>query len=516
MVNMNERNRIPLTVGVTGHIGLREQDRDILYRGVKSELAQLREKYPHTPVKLLCSLAAGADLLCADAAEELDIPLTAVLPLAVDNYRRDFGEADLAKLNHHLERAEAVFTAPAAEAELAEPNRDFLYRQAGIYIAEHSHVLLALWDGQPDESGCGTAAAVRFALEGDWQPVREMPVRSAENILVIHILTPRQEGSEGSAGEIRHLGNRQAWDTMIARTDEFNALAADCTGHNAYDAADALSLGFARKYRRALYGLALAGTVLTLAYLLYDEVALNWMILVCGAALVFASRLLRLTRKTACHRRFIEYRELAEALRVQRYLREAGSSLEVQRLMTWTQRQETPWILCALCAVNTAPPPEKKTDVLIHWVDSQREYHRKAGGHTGAQQKKKEQILGAAMRISALVYLAALVYELIFGGMLFSPLIRLNDPETGRIVIKIVLGTLSAATLFMAGYYGKMSLERVTADHEKMEKFYAKAADRLARCGQNEQILETLVREELTENGNWSSYQRDNAPEMNV
>ena len=513
---MTGTNRIPLTVGVTGHIDLRERDRDILFRAVKSELSQLRERYPHTPVKLLCSLAAGADLLCADAAEELGIPVTAVLPMPADDYRRDFGEADLAKLNHHLERAEAVFIAPAAEAKPAEPTRDFRYRQAGIWIAEHSHALLALWDGQPDESGCGTAAAVRFALEGDWQPVREMPVRSAENSLVIHIRTPRPESGEETAGEVRRLGDEPAWETMMARTEEFNTLAEDSGGQDAYDAADALSLLFARQYRRALYGLALAGTALTLAFLLYDEASLKWMILLCGAALVFASRLLRLTRKTACHRRFIEYRELAEALRVQKYLREAGSALEVQRLMTWTQRQETPWILCALCAVNAAPPPEKTADVVTRWVDGQREYHQSAGGKTAAQRKKKERILGVAMRISALVYLVTLAYELVFGGMLFAPLIRLSNPETGRTVIKIVLGTLSAATLFMAGYYGKMSLERVTADHEKMEKFYEKAADRLARCGQNEQILEVLVREELTENGNWSSYQRDNAPEMNV
>lgn len=513
---MNDKNRIPLTVGITGHIDLRERDRDSLYRAVKGELARLRDRYPHTPLRMLCSLAAGADLLCADAAEELGIPLTAVLPLAVEDYRQDFREADLAKLNRHLDRAETVFTAPAAEAEPAEPTRDFHYRQAGIYIAEHSHVLLALWDGQADESGCGTAAAVRFALEGDWQPVREMPVRSAENSLVVHIRTPRTEESEETAGEVRRLGNEQAWETMMARTEEFNTMAADCAGPDAYDAADALSLGFARKYRRALYGLALAGTVLTLAFLLYDEAELTWMILVCGAALVFAARLLRLTRKTACHRRFIEYRELAETLRVQRYLRDAGSRLEVQRLMTWTQRQETPWILCAMCAANAVPPPAEKEDVLTRWVEGQREYHRNAGGRTAAQQKKKERILGIAMRISALVYLSTLAYELLFGGMLFAPLIPLTNPETGRTVIKIVLGTLSAATLFMAGYYGKMSLERVTSDHEKMEQFYEKAADRLARCGQNEQILEVLVREELTENGNWSSYQRDNAPEMNV
>ena len=61
-----------------------------------------------------------------------------------------------------------------------------------------------------------------------------------------------------------------------------------------------------------------------------------------------------------------------------------------------------------------------------------------------------------------------------------------------------------------------MSLSRVTGDHEKMVAFYEKAAGRIARCGVNEQMLETLAREELTENGNWSSYQRDNAPELNI
>ena len=149
-------------------------------------------------------------------------------------------------------------------------------------------------------------------------------------------------------------------------------------------------------------------------------------------------------------------------------------------------------------------------------MERQHEYHRNAGNRTKAQRQKKEQILKTALGTSAAIYLITLVYELIFGGMLFPPLIRLPDPETGRILIKIMLGTISAGTLFMAGYYGKMSLDRVTEDHEKMERFYQKTADRLVRCGQNEKILEMLAREELTENGNWSSYQRDNAPEMNV
>ena len=530
-----ELNRIPLTVGVTGHIDLREQDRESLYRAVKQELNSLRERYPHTPLQMINSMAAGGDLLCAEAAEELGIPVKAVLPMPPEEYQEDFDEASLIKLQHQLHCAENVFAAPAAETEPTEISRDFLYRQAGIFIAEHCHVLLALWDGRDNGKSCGTAATIRFAMEGDWEPEQEMPARSAENCLVIHIRTPRGNDSDGKAGEVRRLGNEKAWDALMAKTEEFNRLAekvlpaenlllpekdgqdetAARTGQ-IYQAADALSMTFARKYRRSLAGLALAGTMLTLAFLMYDVAAITPMILVCGAALVFAAQLLRRTKRTACHRRFIEYRVLAETLRVQLFLRYAGSRLEVQRLMPLTQRYETPWILCALCAVNSVPPSGEKEDILACWVKRQREYHRNAGRKTKAQRQKKEQTLKTALGISALIYLVTLVYELVVGGMLFTPLIRLSNPETGRILIKIILGTISAGTLFMAGYYGKMSLDRVTEDHEKMERFYQKTADRLARCGQNEKILEMLAREELTENGNWSSYQRDNAPEMNV
>ena len=49
-----------------------------------------------------------------------------------------------------------------------------------------------------------------------------------------------------------------------------------------------------------------------------------------------------------------------------------------------------------------------------------------------------------------------------------------------------------------------------------MVRFYEKAEAQLKLRGQEENLLEALAREELTENGNWSSYQRDNAPELNL
>ena len=274
---MNETGKIPLTVGVTGHIDLREQDYECLARMVKNELGRLQERYPHTPVRMINSLAAGGDLLCAEAGEELGIPVTAVLPMEPEAYQQDFDEASLAKLHHQLDRAETVFIAAAAEAEPGEPSRDYQYRQAGIYIAEHCHVLLALWDGEENESGCGTASAIRFALEGDWKPERGIPVRSAENCLVIHIGAPRASDIAKNAGEIRRLGNEQAWRNLMERTEEFNRLIENAEPDGTsllpeksekddpsermeriYQAADALSMTFAHQYRRSLAGLALA------------------------------------------------------------------------------------------------------------------------------------------------------------------------------------------------------------------------------------------------------------------
>ena len=62
-------DRIPLTVGVTGHRAIRPEDEPALAAGVKRELSELKRKYPHSPLVMLNSLAEGADQLCAQAAQ---------------------------------------------------------------------------------------------------------------------------------------------------------------------------------------------------------------------------------------------------------------------------------------------------------------------------------------------------------------------------------------------------------------------------------------------------------------
>ena len=70
-------SKIPLTIGVTGHLNPRAEDLGILRDAVRQELAKILNRCPHTPVILLCSLAGGADLLCAETAEEPSVEETA-------------------------------------------------------------------------------------------------------------------------------------------------------------------------------------------------------------------------------------------------------------------------------------------------------------------------------------------------------------------------------------------------------------------------------------------------------
>lgn len=534
---MINKQTIPLLIGVTGHRNIRGQDEAALRAAVKDELNRLRALCPDTPLVMLCSLAEGGDLLCADAAEELGIPLIAALPRPRDDYALDFSEEARLRFDHHCARAGELFAAPFTEP-LPEggQTRSYQFRQAGIYVASHCHVLLALWDGGPGtKAACGTAETVDFALNGSFASAGGVTPRSGSNEAVIHIFTPRGERSGEAAGTVHILGNWEAVSDIIRKTDDFNRNAAALTleagsrlpigddidprlekMETISRAAGKLSRQFARRYRRVLALLAAASALLTFAFLMYDEVQAIWMILVCGVMLLAAWGCRQYAVHSDCHRRYIEYRVLAECLRVQSYLRYAGSRLQAADLLSWTQQEETAWVMDALCALTVGEPPGKPRDIRACWAESQREYHAKASGSAGQKLSASDRTVGYALILCVGLYLLGVGYELLCGGLIFRPAVSVGDVELWRTVLKILLGTISAVTLFVANYYGRLSLPRTLSDHQKMERFYGKMSEQLEKRGQTEELLTVLAREELIENGNWCSYQRDNKPDISV
>lgn len=528
-----QADRIPLTVGVTGHRAIRPEDVPALTVGVKKTLTELRQRYPHCPLVMLNDLSEGACQLCAQVALSLGIPLIVALPMDRAEFEKDFEGPALKSFHSLYEQAAEQFVVPAAEAVPVAPDRSFFYRQQGIYVATHCHVLLALWDGGPGTSArCGTSEAVDFALHRSYHPVLSAPLFSAT--AVFHLFTPRGARTDTPAGALHTMGEDQTWRTLMDRTEEFNALPDRQTEasypllhaeraedplldalEGIYQRADRLSLRFARMYRRILALLALLSTLITASFLLYDEANLHWLILVCGLALLFAFFLQRYARRLSCHRRYLEYRVLAESLRAQAYLRYGGIRREAISLLPWTQQERTPWIAMAMTVLGVGPAPKQCHDVRACWAGDQLAYHQRARKKAQLKLRGSDRVVGVALLVSIALYLLALLFELLFGGLL-SRLPALSDAESYRTLLKLVLGSISAATLFISNYYGKLSLSRGVEDHEKMAAFYGRILERLDACGQDEGLLVLLAREELIENGNWCSYQQDNAPDLSL
>lgn len=526
--------KIPFLIGVTGHRVIRDCDTNTLYLTVKSILKGLIERCPNTPIQMMNSLAEGSDLLCADAAVSLGIPLIVVLPTEPNEYSAHFSECDRERFYSHLNRAESVLISPETEEPTPSiSEQDYHFRQAGIYISTHSHLLIALWDGDmTQKDGCGSAAAVNFMLNGSYNPKEGVPNRPAKASMVYHVLTPRSD--TGEAGKLQKLGDYESFSEILTRTDEFNRLSESQKKQgyslfeqvevpprvhaldSLYSSSDQLSIRYAKRYRLVLALMALFGTLLTLSFLLYDEAELHWMILATGAALLLMVISHRYAVRSACHRRYLEYRVLAESLRVQAFLKYAGSELDVPSLMPLIQQEETTWIvsaLSALSAVRIDPVPHSIKDL---WIVSQRDYHAKAIQKSSLKRAGSDRIVSVALILSASIYVTALILELTLFGTFFPSLAHLNSPDLCRTVIKIILGGLSAGTLFIANYYGKQSLVRVETDHIKMQHFFDQMLSLIDRQGQNDKILKHLAREELNENGNWYSYQSNNTPDIDL
>lgn len=104
----------------------------------------------------ICSLAAGADQIFAEAVLAGGHKLEAIIPSA--GYRTTFDDPD------DLDRYDRLLAACSAVTELPHPTPDEdAFFAAGRTVADRSDRLIAVWDGQPAAGRGGTADVVAYA-----------------------------------------------------------------------------------------------------------------------------------------------------------------------------------------------------------------------------------------------------------------------------------------------------------------------------------------------------------------
>jgi hypothetical protein len=146
-----------VTLGVTGHRFLAEMEK--INAGMEQAVACILAAYPGYKFRVLSSLAEGADRLLAKRL--LLLPgahLWVPLPLPEQEYLKDFASpTSQREFNDLLSKAGRVISMPPSK------EREQGYLAAGMYVLDHSDVLLAVWDGQSAQGVAGTAGIVAQA-----------------------------------------------------------------------------------------------------------------------------------------------------------------------------------------------------------------------------------------------------------------------------------------------------------------------------------------------------------------
>lgn len=364
---------IPLVVGVTGHRDLVEVELPVLRARIAELFDYLGTQFPGVPLKAISSLAEGADRLFAVMALERDIPLVAILPMPADDYEQDF-ETDDARQGFRrlLAQAEVIELAPPAGhgPSSTQSGREARYAAAGMFIASHCQVLVALWDGKPPEQRGGTADIVAYRVTGYLAGVEAAEIRPEdlladnENDLVYHIACSRDRAdgrpvADRIAGEVGWLTD----DPDEPRTSDLpghyrkifrhiEIFDLECLQHaeaihregrsllenrpfppavqhvdELFCMADWLANLYQKRVSRSLKTTYTVGFLMGSAFVLYSDLypaqPVLWaFLLLFGVGLYLHHR----AEKGAWHRRYLDYRALAEGLRVQVYWSMAGLS----------------------------------------------------------------------------------------------------------------------------------------------------------------------------------------------
>jgi hypothetical protein len=409
--DLAQQGKVPLVIGVTGHRHLNRADYPLYRQRISELLTYLRARYPATPLRMVSALAEGADRVAAEVGLQQGCELLVCLPMEVADYEHDFPDS-IEEFRGLLARVPPanVFVLHPHNHEGVRPignARDTRYREAGLFVSGRCHILLALWDGVRNDSVAGTAEVVRFKLEGR--------VRSDAHALdfdydgpVYWIHAPRS-GSRAAADiparwVYSEEANAELLRTVCQRIDRFNSESMHVHGTPAAVAsADSLipNLGerpaadremaatfacadvLARHYQKLTHGVLRLVLGLAVALALTFEVYAEIMSvrLLPGIYLLIFSTIVALylwQRKRDTQGRYLDYRALAEGLRVQFYWRLAGLHDNASTSYLRKQLDELRWIREALRGTNVLPPPtQPRSDlVLAHWVHGQAEYFR--------------------------------------------------------------------------------------------------------------------------------------------
>jgi hypothetical protein len=537
-----------LVVGVTSHRDLDPAQVPELTRQVRTAITDLRNEFPELLLIVLSPLAEGGDRLVAEVGLELGARLIVPLPLPVELYVEDFATAQSREqFDRLLRQAEVVALPlpPDGVDSLRQPGppRDHQYLLAGLYVASHCHVLVALWDGANDGGLGGTAQIVRYYLGGPQPGAR----RASDNLrqmlagdddsLALH-LPARRGSSPGAAlspmepawltsGGRRPLPEgmppdyRRIFERMQVFEQDRRRRAATLPpvrdeAELALNAVDAMAVHFQRRMLGAMRAIHALAVLMGLSFLLYSDLgAPDWMLWVFLLFFVVGLQIAIAAHRRDWHRKYIDYRALAEGLRVQSFWRRAGLSMTGDAEFAhdnFMQKQdvELGWIRNVMRQVGLLPlpdgddPAQAVDQVVEEWVGRPGSsgqlayYERKAA--LRERHHLRTQALGAACLWTGI------------GISLFLALFHGGLGSGSRNLLVTTMGALSLIAAVREAYAYRKADKELVKQYRFMHRIYRNARtalDATRNIQARREILRALGEAALAEHAEWALMHRD-------
>ena len=280
-----------------------------------------------------------------------------------------------------------------------------------------------------------------------------------------------------------------------------------------YGAADALSMKHADRHHEKIRNISLIAPLIVFFFLLYEAAAQHWLIFVVTALIILLYFVYRQPNKENAHEKYLEYRVLAEALRIQYFISKAGIKKKVIEILPWFTEIRIPLVKNVLSELSSTET-DKKEPILDCWIRDQMKYHDNAHKRALKQLEKNELYEKISLIATIIFYIIALIFEITM--ILYAPF-EVETAHWVRAGLKIGVGTATAITIFLSNYYGKMSLSSKVDEHLRMYWLYQKVETKIRQTKEeDEDEIIYLAEQCLIENASWYSHQKKNTPDFAV
>ena len=559
---------LPLVIAVTGHRDLLVSETGRIRDEVRSLFQRLIDEYPERQLRVMSALAEGGDRLVAEVALELDVELTVPLPMPRRLYEYDFETPESREAFESLcDRAEEVFELPLAKGNTIEQirgpgeARDRQYAQAGVFLCAHCHILLALWDGKFTGDLGGTGQVVKFHRD-DVMPgyttrtvATQQMLVDDESDLVYHIVCSRDRADGAPADGLKPLDT--CWFTkdqtkprsrelprqhqlIFERSSEFSRdamkhaqrIAAEqaplysdeqraqlpqdvATINRLFGVSDWLAIHYQRKVLFTLRLTHLLAFLMGLMFILYSDAG-GWPLFMAAFLMFFvlSAGVHHLAARRGWHRKYLDYRTLAEGLRVQFYWAVAGINRDNESKFTHdnflqTQDPELGWIRNVMRVAGTLPNVNRNTNpaglefVIREWIGDEH------GGQLGyfarksSQRSRRNRFTERLGQLSLLTSVAVVVVLLTAGSRL---------PETWSQPLMVAMGTMLLVFAIRQGYAYAIAEKELIKQYEFMFRLFDNARRRLDEADdatERRLILQALGGSALDEHAEWILMHRD-------